>query len=109
MPLQPCRLEALSDSAGYVYLRVTIVSAGLVALLLQSAGAFAQARCAQPAARAASVEGRVEVRADPQAAWRPVHTDDALCAGDAVRVLELSRAGLLLANDVLLRLIRTAS
>jgi tetratricopeptide (TPR) repeat protein len=104
MQLQPCRLEALSDSAGYVYLRVTIVSAGLVALLLQSAGAFAQARCAQPAARAASVEGRVEVRADPQAAWRPVHTDDALCAGDAVRVLELSRAGLLLANDVLLRL-----
>ena len=80
------------------------MSSGLVALLLHSAGVFAQARCPQPAARAASVEGRVEARADPQSAWQPVRPDDALCAGDSVRVLELSRAGLLLANDVLLRL-----
>src|SRR5713226_4138844 len=104
MQLQPCRLEALSGSAGYARLRATVVSAGLVALLLQSAGVFAQARCPQPAAHAASVEGRVEVRASPQAAWQPVRPDDALCAGDAVRVLERSRAGLLLKNDVLLRL-----
>ncbi len=104
MRLQQCRLEALSGAAGYAHLRATIVSAGLVALLLQSAGVFAQARCPQPAAHAASVEGRVEVRASPQAAWQPVRPDDALCAGDAVRVLERSRAGLLLKNDVLLRL-----
>jgi len=104
MQLQPCRLEALSGSAGYSYLRATIVSSGLVVLLLHSAGVFAQARCPQPAARAASVEGRVEARADPQSAWQRVRPDDALCAGDSVRVLELSRAGLLLANDVLLRL-----
>jgi len=104
MQLRPCRLEALSGSAGYARLRATIVSSGLVVLLLHSAGVFAQARCPQPAARAASVEGRVEVRANPQAAWQPLRPDDTLCAGDAVQVLERSRAGLLLANDVLLRL-----
>ena len=103
MQLRPCRLEALSGSAGRARLRATIVSSGLV-LVLHSAGVFAQARCPQPAARAASVEGRVEVRANPQAAWQPVRLDDALCAGDSVQVLERSRAGLLLANDVLLRL-----
>jgi tetratricopeptide (TPR) repeat protein len=81
-----------------------ILSAGLAALLLQSAAVLAQERCPKPAARAASVEGRVEVRVPLQAAWQPVRPDDALCAGDAVRVLEHSRAGLLLANDVLLRL-----
>ena len=104
MRLQQCRLEALRGAAGCAHLRATIVSAGLVALLLHSAGVYAQARCPQPAARAASVEGRVEVRADPQAAWQPVRPDDALCAGDAVHVLALSRAALILANDVLLRL-----
>jgi hypothetical protein len=63
----------------------------------------AQPACPDPAARAVSVEGRVEFKTR-SSDWSAVQLEQPLCAGDIVRVLERSRAGLALRNDILLRL-----
>ena len=60
--------------------------------------------CEGPEARLVSVEGVVEVRAVGATAWRTAAIGQALCVGDAVAVRQLSRATVVLANDVLLRL-----
>src|SRR4051812_28441121 len=101
MSLRQRRRKAFCGPAGHAHLRAAIASAWLGLLLLDSAAAYAQARCPQRAALAASVEGRVEMRADPQAPWQALRPGDEVCVGYAVRVLERSRAALRLLNDVL--------
>lgn len=60
--------------------------------------------CEKPVAVAVSVQGEVNARKGGAADWEPVRRKDAFCPGDAVRVMEQSRADLLLINETTLRL-----
>jgi tetratricopeptide (TPR) repeat protein len=60
--------------------------------------------CEQPVAVAVSVQGEVNVRKGDAKDWEPVRRKDAFCPGDTVRVMEESRADLLLINETTLRL-----
>ncbi|MBC7944798.1 MAG: TonB-dependent receptor [Burkholderiales bacterium] len=61
-------------------------------------------RCQPTAGKIVSVQGNIELRAARQAQWQPAKLDDALCAGDTLRVKEFSRGSVALANETLLRL-----
>ena len=79
------------------------LAAVALATLLFSSDAVAE-RCIQPVAVAVSVQGEVKTRRGDAADWKPVRRKDAFCPGDTVRVMELSRADLLLINETTLRL-----
>lgn len=85
------------------FAKLRICCAALGSLLLGGAPAQAADLCPQPIARMASVQGVVEVRRT-DAAWQRAELDQPLCAGDAVRVGERSRAALLMSNQTTLRL-----
>ncbi len=67
-------------------------------------GAYADEPCAPTVGRFASVEGTVEVQRAEGEAWRSATLEQGLCQGDTIRVGELSRAAVALANDAVLRL-----
>jgi Cytochrome c biogenesis factor len=66
-------------------------------------GAYA-ADCTDPLGHLVSVEGAVELQRAGAADWQPATLDEALCAGDTVRVGDRSRAAAALLNDNKLRL-----
>ena len=72
----------------------------MTALCLLSPFSFAQ-NCA-PAA--VTIQGRVEISPSGARSWKAARIDDALCAGQQIRVLRTSRAVLVLANQTLLHL-----
>jgi len=76
---------------------------GLGGLLL-AGGAFAAEPCAPPVAEVVSVQGAVELRRSGETRWQPADLGDPLCLGDVVRTGPVSRAGLVFANDSVLRL-----
>ncbi len=55
-------------------------------------------------ARFVSVQGKVEIKRHTQREWTPVTLNDTCCPQDTVRVLQNSRAALLLPNDTIIRL-----
>ena len=63
--------------------------------------------CDPPIAVAVSVQGDVKVKHGKAGEWLPVHRKDAFCPGDILRVMERSRADLLLMNETTLRLDQT--
>jgi tetratricopeptide (TPR) repeat protein len=75
-----------------------------VALAQCHVSAYAQASCKVPAGRFASLSGTVQVRGDTQPDWRAAKPADRLCTGDSIRVGELSRAAIVLANETVMRL-----
>lgn len=75
----------------------------LIALSSLSLSASAWS-CEHAAGHVASLEGRVELKTTQTSRWLAVKPGETLCVGDTVRVLELSRAALVLVNDVVLRL-----
>jgi tetratricopeptide (TPR) repeat protein len=79
--------------------------AAVLLLLGIPAVGFAEAGACDPwAARIASVQGEVEARGPGAANWHAVRLNDSYCPGDTIRVGKDSRAGLILANETLLRL-----
>jgi tetratricopeptide (TPR) repeat protein len=60
--------------------------------------------CEPWVAKLVSAQGVVEVRRTGTAQWQPVQLDESYCAGDMVRVLEHSRAAVVLRTEVNLRL-----
>jgi len=60
-----------------------------------------------PIAIAVSVQGDVKVKHGKGGEWIPVGRKDAFCPGDVLRVMERSRADLLLMNETTLRLDQT--
>jgi len=60
-------------------------------------------RCEPAVARVVSIQGLVEVQPAGTADWVVAALDDRLCFGDTIRVGELARAALALANDSVLR------
>jgi Tfp pilus assembly protein PilF len=74
-------------------------------LLAASASDAAGAqKCEQWAGKVASVQGKVESLAAGETEWRQVALDETFCPGDQIRVLENSRADLLLNNEGVMRL-----
>ncbi|MCP2500001.1 MAG: TonB-dependent receptor [Deltaproteobacteria bacterium] len=63
--------------------------------------------CDPPIAVAVSVQGDVKVKHGKAGEWLPVGRKDAFCPGDILRVMERSRADLLLMNETTLRLDQT--
>lgn len=61
------------------------------------------AACTEPAAKFASIEGRVEVSADA-GRWQAATIASRLCPGDSIRVDTRSRAAIVLANAAIMRL-----
>jgi tetratricopeptide (TPR) repeat protein len=55
-------------------------------------------------AKAVSVEGSIQARRAGETQWRPVKMWDEFCPGDMVRLLDESRAAIVLVNGVILRL-----
>ncbi len=60
--------------------------------------------CSSPIAKVVSIEGLVQTRSENHEHWRQVKLADSLCAGDTVAVRSLSRAAIVMANDIVLRL-----
>jgi tetratricopeptide (TPR) repeat protein/opacity protein-like surface antigen len=85
---------------------VGFLAAVLISSALRAPGAEA-ASCEPPVAVAASVQGDVRMKHGPEGDWAPVRRNDAFCAGDVVRVMERSRAELVLMNETTLRLDQT--
>lgn len=78
--------------------------------LLYGCSQLLEAReCTLSVARVVSVQGRVEFMRAYSSNWMIVRQDDHFCAGDRLRVLANSRAGLILSNESLLRLAENSS
>jgi tetratricopeptide (TPR) repeat protein len=80
-----------------------VVGLGVSVITGQAGPARAQV-CEPQVARAASVQGTVEVRRAQAADWQPVKLNDAFCPGDTIRVQERSRANVTLLDQSVLRL-----
>ncbi len=65
--------------------------------------------CEQWVAKAASVQGYVESLRIGESQWRPVKLGDTFCPGDKLRLLENSRAALVLRNQAVMRLNENSS
>jgi Tfp pilus assembly protein PilF len=83
-------------------LLILIMVAAAVSVLVQS-DAFAQS-CKPWIAKAVSVEGSIQAKRAGETEWRHVKMWDEFCPGDMVRLLEESRAAIVLVNGVILRL-----
>jgi tetratricopeptide (TPR) repeat protein len=77
---------------------------GLGVFITTSAGLAQAQPCEPQVARAASVQGTVEMRRPPGATWLPVKLNDPFCPGDTIQVKERSRADVALLDQSVLRL-----
>src|SRR5512134_3477580 len=80
-----------------------VLFAGIFAAFLPPDAESAQT-CTPWAAKVVSVQGIVQAQSGGESSPRPVRFQETLCPGDTIRVLERSRADLLLPNETLLRL-----
>src|SRR5512134_3000751 len=80
-----------------------VLFAGIFAAFLPPDAESAQT-CTPWAAKVVSVQGIVQAQSGGESSPRPVRFRETLCPGDTIRVLERSRADLLLPNETLLRL-----
>ena len=84
-----------------------VLAGGVLTLLMivyPGSSNFAQPRCEPWAAKALSVEGKVEVLRAGETGWKTLARNELLCAGDSAHVAKRSRAAILLQNHTLLRL-----
>jgi tetratricopeptide (TPR) repeat protein len=72
--------------------------------LVPVSGAAQSTACDPWAAKIASVQGNVEAKRSDTADWRAVTLNEIYCPGDQIRVGDKSRAGIILANETLVRL-----
>ena len=85
---------------------VLCILISLASLCMGFPTTFARAgeTCDEWVAKVVSVQGVVQARKAGEAEWVPVNLNDTYCHGDMIRVLELSRAAVVLPNDATLRL-----
>ena len=76
----------------------------LSACILAFATTATAADCTPQFARIVSVQGEIEVKRAGTSNWDSVDRNDVFCPGDSIRVGEQSRAGIVMANETLLRL-----
>ena len=87
----------------YSYLLRRILCTSFLTVLLCPYVSTAKT-CEQWIAKVVSVQGTVESRSVGETQWQPVKLNDTYCPGDVIRVLEKSRADLVLINQSVLRL-----
>jgi tetratricopeptide (TPR) repeat protein len=73
-------------------------------LAWSSVASSAAAICEPWVAKLVSVQGNVQARRAGETQWQSVRLDEIFCAGDMIRVLEHSRAAVVLQNEINLRL-----
>jgi tetratricopeptide (TPR) repeat protein len=76
----------------------------ITAILPLSADDVSAQTCKKIIAQVVSVQGDVQVRKAGETQWLPVMQNDAYCPGDMIRVMEQSRAAILLATGGIIRL-----
>ena len=75
----------------------------IIGIILMAASVMAQT-CKEWVAKVVSVEGRVQARRVGETQWQLVKFKNTFCPGDMIRVLERSRADIVLMNEAILRL-----
>lgn len=80
-----------------------ILYTSFLAVWLSLSPASAQT-CDRPVATVTSVQGTVEAKRQGEAQWQPVVLNNTYCPGDMLRVLERSRADVMLLDQSVLRL-----
>jgi tetratricopeptide (TPR) repeat protein len=85
---------------------VLCILISLASLFMSFPATFVRAAetCDEWVAKVVSVQGVVQARKAGEAEWVPVNFNDTYCPGDIIRVLELSRAAVVLRNEATLRL-----
>lgn len=84
--------------------RAIQVLTALVVACLSAPAVGSERTCENWVARVVSVQGDVEIRRADAAVWSLARLEDYLCAGDIIRVMERSRAAIVLPNDAVVRL-----
>jgi tetratricopeptide (TPR) repeat protein len=79
------------------------VVVGIMAASISPIGAFSET-CDQWVAKLVSAQGSVEAKRSGETRWLPVRLNDTYCQGDMIRVLERSRAAIMLTTQPTLRL-----
>ncbi|MBS3779845.1 MAG: tetratricopeptide repeat protein, partial [Desulfovermiculus sp.] len=87
-----------------ISVRLTVLSVLSLILLVPPPAICEQASCEKWMAKFVSVQGQVQVKRHNQNQWTPVSLNDTCCPQDTVRILENSRAAILLPNETILRL-----
>ncbi len=75
----------------------------LLSLFILSGMAYADS-CTDWVAKLDSFQGKVQAKHASSAEWKPVSKKDSFCAGDMLRVMEKSRAVIVLKNETVMRL-----
>ncbi|MEC4685888.1 MAG: FecR domain-containing protein [Nitrospirota bacterium] len=69
-----------------------------------SSNSMAAERCEVLVAKVVSVQGIAEVRLTGDVEWRPIKLNSTFCPGDMLRLMENSRAAIVLSNETIIRL-----
>lgn len=72
--------------------------------IADTASPEAPGTCVEQAGSLVSVQGRIERNRAGTAGWQEIAPNSSVCRGDTIRVLQNSRAALLLENDTVIRL-----
>ncbi|MFZ7124763.1 MAG: TonB-dependent receptor domain-containing protein [Desulfobacterales bacterium] len=86
-------------------MRSVLRKAGILGLMLfLTPLVFAQTPCENWVAKVVSIQGAVDIRRGDAENWSPARLEELLCEGDVIRVMDLSRAAIMLPNDAVVRL-----
>ncbi|MEA3230385.1 MAG: tetratricopeptide repeat protein, partial [Thermodesulfobacteriota bacterium] len=82
----------------------SFIFSGCLLVVLMGSKPAAATDCEQWVARAVSVQGNVQVQRVGVSTWENIKLEDRFCSGDMIRILEKSRAALVLRNESVIRL-----
>lgn len=82
----------------------SFIFSGCLLVVLMGSKPAAAADCEQWVAKAVSVQGNVQVQRVGVPTWKNIKLEDRFCPGDIIRILEKSRAALVLRNESVIRL-----
>ena len=85
-------------------LRLALIAGAVTLLSLQGSPARAADACTNPVGRLVALQGAVDLQRGGLGVWRAAALEQALCAGDLIRVGERSRAAIVLLDDGVIRI-----
>lgn len=84
--------------------RLALIASAVTLFSVVSSAVCAAEPCIVPVGRVASLQGSVDLQRDGLRTWRPAALEQALCAGDLIRVGSRSRAAVVLLDDGVIRI-----
>lgn len=85
-------------------LLLALIAGAVTLLSVQASVARAAEPCAQPVGQLVALHGAVDLQRAGLGVWRMAALEEALCAGDLIRVGERSRAAIVLLEDGVIRI-----